>query len=227
MTTPAALEAAARIADLGFLDVHGDRPWEPGGARLIVGLRSTPALTHFDPEWVGYWHVHDGRGRIARLDRETPLPVDRPFSWGRIKIVDRLGVSNSFLGFGGTLMAEPIDEVLTVAIFASPGPLARWTGHSQAPDPLAERIGAFFARLMVPIDFSPEFEPRLSGSDPLAIYAAMVADWHEELAASATLRDLDPGAAAMAGAELRRIRQADPAAWSDGQGLLEALSVSG
>src|ERR1700675_748866 len=94
------VEAAAYLERLGFLDLHGDRPWEPGGARLLVALREEPELTHFDPEWIRYWRVDEDRCRMARLDRDTPLPIDTPFAWGAIRLDDRLGVGNAFLTFG-------------------------------------------------------------------------------------------------------------------------------
>lgn len=227
MPSEATLDAARRLERLGFLDVHADRPWEPGGARLLVALRAEPQLTHFDPEWVGYWHVVEGRGRLARLDRETHLPFEVPFSWGPIRVVDRLGVFNSFLGFGGRLGAEELDPDATIAIFTSKAPIARWTGHSQAPDPLSARIGAFFARLMVPIDFVPGYEAHLSAAAPLALYAAMLGEWHAELAGSAYVRESDPGSFGFVSRETNRIRVEDPAAWAEGEGILVVLGLSG
>jgi hypothetical protein len=226
MPGPEILEAARWLRDLGFLDIQGDRPWAPGGARLIVALRDRPQLTHFDPEWVGYWHPAEGRGRLARLDRETPLPIDVPFSWGPLRIYDRLGVSNAFLAFGGRLVAEQVDETTSIAVFSSPAPIARWTGHSQAPDPLAERIGAFFGRLMVPVDFVPGFEAGIVAARPLVIYAAMIADWHDELAFSRALRENDPRAGAFVEPEVRRIQEADPEAWREGTALHAAIHAT-
>jgi hypothetical protein len=226
MPAPEIVEAADRLQSLGFLDLHGDRPWEPGGARLLVALRDQPQLTHFDPEWIGYWHIAEDRGRVGRLDRGTPLPVDVPFSWGPIRVIDRLGVANAFLTFGGRLIAEPLDARTTIAIFSSPAPIARWTGHSQAPDPLAERIGAFFGRLMIPVDFVPDFEKRLSAARPLAVYAAMLAEWHDELARSPLLREAEPASSALLAPEVRRLQDADAAAWREGEALFGALGVS-
>ncbi|MFI5254733.1 MAG: hypothetical protein ACHQ15_04680 [Candidatus Limnocylindrales bacterium] len=219
MPSIAIAEAAASLEDLGFVDIHGDRPWEPGAARLLVALRERPQLTHFDPEWVGYWHAVDDRCRMARLDRTTQLPVDEPFRWGTIRFVDRLAVANAFLSFGGRLQAEALDATTTIAIFSSPAPIARWTGHSQAPDPLAERIGAFFGRLMIPVDFEPGFESRLAALRPLVIYAAMLADWRSELAGSALLRDVEPAASHFLRTEIRRLQEADGDAWRDGEAL--------
>jgi hypothetical protein len=227
MPGPEILEAANRLQKLGFLDEQGDRPGAAGGARLILALREQPQLTHFDPDWVGYWHVVDGRGRVQRLDRTTPLPLDVRFSWGPIRIIDRLAVANAFLSFGGQLVAEPLDAGTTIAIFTSPAPIARWTGHSQAPDPLAERIGAFLARLMVPVDFVPGFESRLAAARPLAIYAAMLVAWHAELTGSAFMWDAEPGGNAFIDRELERIRTEDPEAANDGLELVAALTPGG
>ena len=44
--------ATALLRDLGFSLIHSDRPWAPEGSHLIVALRDTPTLRHFDPEAV-------------------------------------------------------------------------------------------------------------------------------------------------------------------------------
>ena len=61
MITPA--EGARFVADLGFELVHGDRPDRPAGANLIVALRETASLHHFDPETLD---VLVSRGRARR-----------------------------------------------------------------------------------------------------------------------------------------------------------------
>ena len=68
-----------------------------------------------------------------------------------------------------------VDDVV-VAAFASPAPLLRRGGHSQGWDAGADAIGAFFARLMVAVDFKPGFEPASATADPLTRYAAFVRD---------------------------------------------------
>ena len=113
-------------------------------------------------------------------------------SWGRIRIVDRLGVDNRFLTFGGVLRSAAVDDDLTVVSIASPGPLARWSGHSQGSDPLASEIGAFFGRLLVRVDFEPGVEARLAETPPIELYAAFVRNAHDRLAAAAQLRQVEP-----------------------------------
>jgi hypothetical protein len=81
-----------RLADLGFL-AGPDLPDRPGPAYLLVALRDLPTLRHYDPEAVEYWVTQQGRGVRASLTRFTPLPVDRTFSWGMIRLYDRLSVS--------------------------------------------------------------------------------------------------------------------------------------
>ena len=85
-------EAARHVEHLGFLDVNGTTPQAAGGANLVVALRDRPTLTHFDPERVEHWVVADGRGRPAEITRATEAPLERPFSWGTIRVVDRLEV---------------------------------------------------------------------------------------------------------------------------------------
>ena len=168
-------EAASRmLANLGFL-ASSDLPDRPGPAYLLVALRPEPTLRHYDPERVDYWATMGGGGTRQVLTRHTRLPLRATFSWGLIRIVDRLHVSNEYLTFGGELAAECIDGN-TSAVFTSPAPLLRRGGHSQGWDHGAETVGGFFGRLLVAVDYVPGFEGRLGQAKPVARYAAFVAD---------------------------------------------------
>jgi hypothetical protein len=147
--------------------------------------------------------------------------VDRPFSWGLIRLVDRVPASNEYLTFGGRLVADHVDGMV-VAVFTSPAPILRRGGHSQGWDPAATELGAYFARLMVAVDFAPGFEARVSGADPVARYAAFVADLTQRYRASPELRVAHPHLAALLPAEERRLRREHPAAWAAGLELLAA-----
>jgi hypothetical protein len=98
--------AARWLADLGFL-ASSDLPDRPGPAFLLVALRELPTLRHYDPELVDYWVTAAGRGARRTLTRETRMPLTIEFSWGLIRITDRLKVTNEYLTLGGSLRAEP------------------------------------------------------------------------------------------------------------------------
>ncbi len=115
------------------------RPPRPGIP--ACGARPAPTLQHYDPEAVDYWVTKDGRGERRTLTHDTSMPRSEDFSWGLIRLVDRLGVSNEYLTFGGHLDAAMIDDVV-VAAFASQAPLLRRGGHSQGWDDGADAIGA-------------------------------------------------------------------------------------
>ena len=166
--------ASRLLANWGFL-AEPDLPDRPGPAWLLVAIRPVPTLRHFDPELVEYWVSEKGRGRHATITYETPMPLNRPFSWGLIRVVDRLKVSNEYLTFGGNLAADTVEDAV-VAAFTSPAPLLRRGGHSQVWDPPAEWLGAFFGRLLVAVDYEPGFEALVAAAEPLARYAAFVAD---------------------------------------------------
>ena len=166
--TPA--EAASVMHDLGFLVVAGT-PGRDSTAYLLVAIRARPTLEHYDPTSVVYWAhagVHDAP---MCLDRSTALPLDGPFSWGAVRVTDRLGVGNEFLGFGGWLSAAPVDDTL-VAVFATPGPVIRRGGHSQPWDPGAAHLAAYHARLRARLAPEPRLEAWLTGMSPLARYSA-------------------------------------------------------
>lgn len=224
---PVALDPASMapaMADLGFLS-RPDLPDRPGPAGLVVALRETPTLRHYDPEAVEYWVSRDGRGVRRTLTRTTPLPIDGAFSWGLIRIVDRLRVTNEWLTFGGRLAVDSVDGVV-VAVFVSPAPLLRRGGHSQGWDDGADSLGAFFSRFLLAVDYAAGFEARAADADPLARYAAFVADAMGRYRMSPTLRSDQPRLWLLLKAEERRLRTKDSAAWSRGEGLLLAAGAA-
>jgi hypothetical protein len=218
-------ETAAGLAHLGFELRDGGLPGTTPGPRLLVALRDVPTLEHFDPELASYWEVHLGRGRLVEVDRTTPVPVTRPFSWGRLQVADRIPETNQFLTFGGTLLMDAADPHVTYAAFSSKAPIVRWAGHSQGVDQLADEIGAFFARVMVPIDFQPDAETRIAEADPEALYAAFLHDAGGRLRPGSALRDTYPELANQIGHEARRLAHGNPAAWQDGADLLGWLQL--
>ena len=216
-------EASVRLADWGFL-ANPDLPDQAGPGYLLVAIRSEPTLRHYDPESVEYWATDGGRGARRTLQRTTAMPVAAPFSWGRITVVDRLGVSNEWLTFGGTLTADEIDGTV-YASFVSPAPLLRRGGHSQGWDPGAENLGAFFGRLMVAIDYAPGFERAAASATPLTRYAAFLAELDLRFARSAGLRTTDPRLWHLISHESERMRRLHPDDWAAGEGLLEASGL--
>jgi hypothetical protein len=185
--------AAERLTDWGFL-ARADFPDAPGEAHLIVGLRDAPTEVHFDPEVVDCW-VTSGepgheRGTRLSIRRSTRLPIDRDFSWGLIRIVDRFGISNEYVAFGGRLVAAEV-RGMTVCVFTSPAPILRRGGHSQLADWGSFDLAAWFARVLLAVDYVPGFESRVAEATPLGRYAAFVGDFIERRRASPALRAAD------------------------------------
>ena len=218
-------DTAAELAHLGFELRDGAMAGAQPGPRLLVALRDVPTLEHFDPEDVTYWEVRNGRGRLAALNRQSLLPQRRAFSWGRIRVTDRIPESNQFLTFGGTLLAEARSDTETLAAFVSRAPIVRWAGHSQGVDPMVDDIGAFFARLMVPIDFQPDAEQRIAAAEPEAIWAAFLHDASARLRPGGHLREAYPELAIQVSHEARRLAHDNPAAWDAGAALLGSLEL--
>jgi hypothetical protein len=214
--------AARRLASWGFL-AEPDLPDRPGPAYLLIAIREQPTLRHYDPEVVEYWVSKGGRGRPESLTYTTRMPIETDFSWGLIRIVDRLSVSNEYLTFGGHLSAASIDGV-TVAVFSSPAPLLRRGGHSQGVDQGALELGAFFGRILLAVDYTPGFEAAAAAADPLARYAAFVADLVARYRASPTLRSVHADAWTLFDAEDRRLQREHPDAWTAGAALRDAAT---
>ena len=218
-------EAAADLTHLGFELLDGLEPGSRPGPRLLVALRDEPTLEHFDPKEATFWEVYAGRGRLTTLNRKTALPHTQPFSWGRIQVADRIPVTNQFLTFGGLLVADAVNHREAFAAFVSPAPIVRWAGHSQGVDPMVDEIGAFFARLMVPIDFQPEAETRIAEAEPETLYAAFLHDAGNRFRPGGQLREEYPEVAARLGHETRRLEHDKPDAWRAGGELLGSLEL--
>ena len=209
---------AERLADLGFL-AGPDLPDRPGPAYLLVALRDLPTLRHYDPERVEYWVTQQGRGARTSLTRSTSMPIDRTFSWGMIRLFDRLSVTNEYLTFGGNLSAAEVDDA-TIAAFTSPVPMLRRGGHSQIWDEGTDAVGAFFGRLVAAVDMDPELEPRLAAADPFVRYAVFLADVVSRYRASPELRAIDPRVWTLLRSEESLMRSDHSDAWQAGVDIL-------
>jgi hypothetical protein len=220
------------LEHLGFVLRDGTSPSVMPGPRLLVALRDHPTLEHFDPEMVTYWVATGGRGQVATLDRHGlraeiggTEPHACPWSWGPIRVTDRIPVSNGFLGFGGTLLVDSTGDSTTYAAFTSRAPIVRWAGHSQGVDFLVDEVGAFFARLMVPVDYQPGAEARVAAADPEALYAVFLAHSIDRLHHSRRLREADLRTARWLEHEGHRLQQEAPGHWAEGRELLDWLEL--
>ena len=206
--------AADRLSKLGFLAI-ADLPDRNGPGLLLVAIRPRPTLRHFDPETIEYWTSHEGRGVRRTIGRDTPTPIDEPFSWGLIRLADRLGVTNEYLAFGGRIEADRVEDSVVVR-FVSSAPILRRGGHSQGVDAGAETLGAWFGRLLLAVDVRPGFEAELAAADPLVRYAAFLQDALERLHASAEIRSVYGDLACLLGGEADRLQREHPDTWRAG-----------
>lgn len=201
--------AAGLLANLGFSLINGSRPGTRG-SHLLVALRSQPTRRHFDPEAVRFYEPAGEKACLATVDRSLALqrPARRVL-WGHVHVIDRLAEENRYLTFGGVLRAAAIrqahDELIVLDLL-SPGPIVRWGGHSQGTDPLTGAIGAFFGRLIVPIDFTPGVEARIDGVSPEVLYAAFLMDLADRSAAARSSRSRAGEMDTWTRAELGRVR---------------------
>lgn len=213
--------AAGMLADWGFL-AHSDLPDRPGPSWLLVAIRPRPTRTHFDPEAVDYWVTDGDRGVGATLDARTHLPLAAATTWGTIRVTDRLRVTNEWLTFGGTLVAERVDDAI-VAVFASGAPLLRRGGHSQGWDEGAANLGAFFAKARAAAGSDRRFEAAAAAADPVARYACFVGETMRRFRVSEMLRRLEADLWRLLAHEEHRLRATAPDAWASGLRLLDLL----
>lgn len=221
--------AAALLANLGFRLVHGhDDTWH-----LLIALRERPTFGHFDPELVRYYALarHGGadvvsidRGTLGASGTVTGRGVP-PALWGHVHVIDRIPVENRFLTFGGTVRVAVVSPSETVVDIHSVAPIVRWGGHSQGTDELAEAIGAFFGRLIVPINFVPGAAARIDALAPGILYRAFLADGLAR-AAAAERRGLERAAIGTWIASAWRRARADEPACDAAQRLLRELALA-
>jgi hypothetical protein len=220
------VEQAGRLLDnLGFDLVEPDRAAGNDTYHLLVALRPTPTLRHFDPDAIDCWTCEDGRGRATHLDQETHYPIASDFSWGLISLADRLGVANQFLSFGGTLRAQMTPEATVLLDFSSHAPILRGSGHSQSGDPLAAEVGAFFARIKVPIDFVPGAEALLSKASPMTLYCVFVQTVRDRLAQARGLREANRWLADWSSRETLRTQSSVVDQWNGATELRSQLAA--
>lgn len=213
--------AAILLHDWGFL-ADPDLPDRPGPAYLLVAIRAVATGRHYDPELVDYWVTDElGHGVHETLTYASRLPREAPFSWGRITIVDRKGVTNRYLTFGGDLRAERIGDQV-IAVFRSPAPLLRRGGHSQGWDAGSHSVGGFFGRFRAAAGYQYAFERLAARSDPVTRYAAFVNEFVSRYRRSEYLRDHYPHLWTIMLEEERRLKADHPAAWEGGKALLAA-----
>jgi len=211
--------AAEFLSDLGFLLVP-DEPELATPSYLLVAIRARPTERHYDPETITFWETAGPRGVPAAIDRTTRLPWETAFSWGVINMIDRFGISNEYLTFGGELSAASIDDV-TVSVFFSPAPLLRRGGHSQGWDLVAPDLGAFFGRLKAAVGVH-SLEAQATDAGPLARYCAFVMDYMARHRTNDELQRIDAVVWSWLRSEEARLRRTDPAAWARGQALVAA-----
>ncbi len=217
--------AASDLEHLGFELRDGSRPGTIPGPRLVVAFRPAPTLEHFDPEEATFWVCAGEHCRRATVSAQRPGPASRKFAWGRIEVADRIPVSNEFLTFGGTLLTGARSDHTLFAAFTSRAPIVRCSGHSQGVDPLTDEMGAFFARLMVPVDYQEGAEARIAGTDPEALYSAFLAQTARRLTPSSRLRRSNPSFVATVEHGSRRLEHDAPVAWQAGLELLDWLNL--
>jgi hypothetical protein len=213
------------LTNLGFELVEPDKTQGEETSHFLVALRPQPTQSHFDPDKVDYWTSDGLRGHSAQLDRETKLPLTADYAWGRITATDRLGVKNEFLSFGGALRAQMTPEAVVLADFSSHAPILRWSGHSQASDPLAAEVGAFFARIKVPIDFAPGAEALVAKAAPRTFYCAFVQSVRERLTQAHGLRDANRWLAEWSSRESQRLEPAASDHWQAAVELRRQLAA--
>lgn len=182
-------QASALMPGLGFLLFRTPPEADFPDSCLMTAIHAMPTRRHFDPELISFWTPRAGRGQLTVIDRDLRLPYSDDFSWGRIRMVDRLGARNSFVSFGGSVTADRVGADAMLITMRSPAPILRLPGHSQREDRLAEEAMSFFGRLVPAAWRSRETERRISSAAPLTLYAAFLLHTVARVGSSALVRE--------------------------------------
>lgn len=217
--------AADLMADLGFVAFRTPPDAEVKDSCLMAMIRDAPTRRHFDPETVSYWVMEKGHGQTELVDREARTPISRPFSWGRIRLVDRLGKRNSFVSFGGWLTGERVGADALLLIFRSSAPILRLPGHSQQRDHLSDDAMSFFGRLVPRLWSSPDQEMLVAALPPDALYAAFLLHEARRIQRSAPLREAIPDDAHALLRQLDLAERHRPDALAAGREFLSAMGL--
>ena len=218
-------EAAGLMADFGFVAFRTPPDAEVTDSCLMVMIRDAPTRRHFDPETVSCWVAENGRGHTELVDRGAGTPISKPFSWGRIRLVDRLGMRNSFVSFGGWLTAERVGDDAVLLIFRSPAPILRLPGHSQQSDHLSDDALSFFGRLVPRLWSSPAHERLVGSVPPEDLYAAFLLHEAGRIHRSQSLREAIPDDAHALLRELELAGRIRPETLAAGRELLSLLEL--
>ena len=146
-------------------------PFDSGAAYLMVALRPHPTKAHFDPERIEYWTLDDGRAQPTELVWPMKLAGPR-YSWGPVRIVDRVRATNTFVSFGGVVTVSR-DLDVHAALFRSEAPILALGGHSGPADPLAANVSGFLAVLRAAAGDDP-IRLKADALSPVALYAAFL-----------------------------------------------------
>jgi hypothetical protein len=159
------------LTDVGFLLVPG-APFDRGPAYLMVALRHAPTFEHFDPERIELWTPGDPHAGPAVLEWPLRSPLSS-YSWGLIQLVDRLGKTNKFASFGGSVSFVR-DRDINAAVFRSDAPILGAGGHSAPPDPLGPSLTTFFGILRAAAGNDRNLEGLIADATPQVLYAAFL-----------------------------------------------------
>jgi hypothetical protein len=141
-----------------------------------------------------------------------------------MEIIDLIGAIDSDFRWGTVARRRRQRRHVS---FESPAPIQRWSGHSLGLDLLTPEMGAFFGRLMIPIDFEPGAEARILAAPPLVLYAAFLQDVHAREHRSREFREADRNLSTFVEHEVHRLQSTDPDAWQDGEALRAELGLAG
>ena len=218
-------EAAGLMADLGFVAFRTPPGVAVADSCLMAMIRDAPTRRHFDPKSVSYWVAVNGHGGIQVADRDARTPISQPYSWGRVRLIDRFGARNSFVSFGGWLTGERVGSDALLLIFRSRAPILRLPGHSQHPDRLSDDALAFFGRLVPRMWSHPGHEQLVSAVPPEALFGAFLLHEARRFGATTALRDATAEDTKALTRELEQIGRTRPKALAAGRELLALLGL--
>ncbi len=167
----------------------------PGHQGLLVAIRRTPTLAHFDPEALRL-PVVDTQGLVTvttfHLEPTLRLPIS--VAVGRILVSDRVNKRLGFFSFGGTLEGVAVPH-MTLYVVRSPAPLLALSPgfRPTVADQLAAEAEALIARNRVRWGVNDMlFRQRLAQTAPMELYVGVIHSLLTQYARTPALRHSFP-----------------------------------
>lgn len=165
-----------RMEHWGYYLLPKSHPESPGYTGLLVAIRETPTVEHFDPESIHLRIIEEDKDTYwATFRLKVFFEKSKHVGPGKVSLCDRIDKRVDFFTFGGLLEAVSIPGE-TVYSLRSPAPILDYYG---SPESVAAQL-AFETEALIAVQVARwgsneyEFLRPLAQMDPFELYLACI-----------------------------------------------------